>query len=143
MNNTNSTKTSKKKNGGELRCSGRISSSSSTSDIRRVTLVTNRVIKSWMRKGLRSVYDRSVAQIHAVSFSIHIILVKKIKKTDEKDRMHFIFYTWWCVEDLNMIITFQDNIDSIRYSDCITIFTGARGTDHPPFSNFLFKIYFQ
>ena len=32
------------KNGGELRCSGRVSSSCSTSGIRRVTLATNLVI---------------------------------------------------------------------------------------------------
>ena len=39
--------------GGELRCSGMVSSFCSTSGIRRVTLVTNPV-----RKGPRSVYDK-------------------------------------------------------------------------------------
>ena len=38
------------KTGGELRCSGRVSSSSSTSDTRRVNLVTNPVISHERRK---------------------------------------------------------------------------------------------
>jgi hypothetical protein len=42
---------------GELRCSGTVSKSCSTSDTRPVNLVTNQVM-SWMRKGPGSVYDR-------------------------------------------------------------------------------------
>jgi hypothetical protein len=41
------------KTGDELRCSGRVSSSCSTSDTRRVNLITG------MRKGPGSVYDKS------------------------------------------------------------------------------------
>ena len=43
---------------GELRCSGRVSSSCSTIGTCPVNLVTNPVIKSWMRKGQRSVYNK-------------------------------------------------------------------------------------
>jgi len=39
------------KTGGELRCSRRVSSSCSTWGTRHVTLVTNLVISTWMRKG--------------------------------------------------------------------------------------------
>jgi hypothetical protein len=42
------------KTGGELGCSGRVSSSCSTSDTRRVNLVTH----PWMRKERESVYDK-------------------------------------------------------------------------------------
>jgi len=45
------------KTGGELRCSGRVSSSWSTSGTRRDNLVTNPVIR-WMRKGPGNVYDK-------------------------------------------------------------------------------------
>ena len=44
------------KTGGELSCSGRVSSSCSTSGIRRVNLVTNPVISHEL--GKRSVYDK-------------------------------------------------------------------------------------
>ena len=39
------------KTGGELRCSGRVSSSCSTGGTHGVTLVTNPLISPWMRKG--------------------------------------------------------------------------------------------
>ena len=46
------------KTGGELRCSGRVSSSCSTSGNRHVNLVTNPVISHEWRKGSGSVYDK-------------------------------------------------------------------------------------
>ena len=46
------------KTGGELMCSGRVSSSCSTSGTRRVNLVTNPVINHKRRKERRSVYDK-------------------------------------------------------------------------------------
>ena len=62
QNNTNKTKDrvtrTPLKPGGELRCSGRESSSCSISGTHRVTLVTNPVINHEMRKGPESVYDK-------------------------------------------------------------------------------------
>jgi hypothetical protein len=40
----------------ELRCTGRVSSSSSKSGIRRVTLIKN-LVKSWLWKGRNCYYD--------------------------------------------------------------------------------------
>ena len=66
------------KTGGELRCSGRVSSSCFTSDTRRVNLVTNPVI-SYERGNNREVFTRSGTYIY-----ISVVICGQSRKSKER-----------------------------------------------------------
>ena len=82
---------------GEIRCSGRVSSSCSTSDIRRVTRYKPSD-KSWMRKGPKSVYDK---------WNISVIIITK------PIELSFIF--------LHLLWRHQQNIQIIHTENTINI----------------------
>ena len=88
--NLNSSNANTHKNRGELRCSGRVGSTCSTSDTRRVNLVTNPVTSHDRGKDRMSGWTTYV--IHPGIFFIENFMMAEIVQPSDKIKLIFILF---------------------------------------------------
>jgi len=89
------------KTGGELRCSGRVSSSGSTNDIRRVNLVTNPVISCEWGKDWE-VFEHIRGHLwHIYSITVNQVMVATVQ-----------FSKWWLFSTLSKTTYYKNTYSS-------------------------------